>query len=321
MSGTSNIGGPAISAIGGLVSSALGTSFASSQQDKAFRNQVELWKMNNEYNKPVNQKNRLLDAGINPYMAMTGDHGSQMASAPPPVSADMSGFNQGVQSVSDFFAREQQFKNDMELGSAAADKASAEAEGQRIDNKSKAAKNAAEIGKMKSETKSIDTRRALDEIEKSIKQAVQSDVIESYHLQNEAARSDIDLKRAQQNAIQLESELTKLKIKNAPAEFASQLALNAANAFAAYQSGKLSAAQIGKVAQEIVESTARTTGIKIDNYQKNRLGWVIYEQNKQHLDNLYDFGTSELLGNYSDSHISFGPYKVGTNTINKRPRR
>lgn len=35
-------------------------------QKKNFHNEVELWKMQNEYNKPINQMERLKEAGLNP---------------------------------------------------------------------------------------------------------------------------------------------------------------------------------------------------------------------------------------------------------------
>ena len=99
---------PLITAAGGIASTAVGGAFASHQQQKAFEQQVALWNMNNEYNKPINQKKRLLEAGINPYMAITGDHGSTMGNAPAPASLDTSGINQGLQGIRDYFNAEQQ---------------------------------------------------------------------------------------------------------------------------------------------------------------------------------------------------------------------
>lgn len=50
---------------------------------RQFRNQVKLWNMNNAYNTPTNQRQRMLDAGLNPIGAdMASGNTSQMASAP-----------------------------------------------------------------------------------------------------------------------------------------------------------------------------------------------------------------------------------------------
>lgn len=41
-------------------------------QKKNYNNQIELWKMQNEYNKPINQMERLKEAGLNPNLVYGG---------------------------------------------------------------------------------------------------------------------------------------------------------------------------------------------------------------------------------------------------------
>lgn len=64
-------------------------------QDSAFRDSVDMWRMNNAYNSPVSQVARLKEAGINPAAALmngqlTGGNSSAPASVPSPAYGDYS---------------------------------------------------------------------------------------------------------------------------------------------------------------------------------------------------------------------------------------
>lgn len=302
--------GAAIGAGGGILSTALGAVFASHQQDKAFKQQVELWKMNNEYNKPVNQKKRLIEAGINPYMAMTGDQGATMGNAPSPASADMSGIARGTQVVSDYFARERQIQHEENMAQASTRKDNAEAEGIEIENKGRAAKQAAEIEELKARARGQKAKAALDEWQQSLNNLIQDDVVQSYHLGNEMARRDIDLKDAQIVAQGLENEFKLLHIKNAPAQMSAELALMAAQTYAQYAAGANSHAQAGlaaKQAEWVVEQKAKTicesNGIKWDNQLKARM--MPYLVDKIDMEN--DRLAKQNARDFSDGDMYFIP--------------
>ena len=73
--------GAATSAIGGLPSMAfnvgasiLNNHLAERSAQKQYDRQIDFWNMQNEYNSPVNQRKRLMDAGLNP-VAAAGDIG------------------------------------------------------------------------------------------------------------------------------------------------------------------------------------------------------------------------------------------------------
>ncbi|UPW41802.1 DNA pilot protein [Peromfec virus RodF7_5] len=270
-----SFGGSAVGALGQIGSSVLGSVFNAHQQDKAFEQSVELWKMNNEYNKPINQKKRLLEAGINPYMAMTGDSGSQIASAPSPAQADTAGAGAGFQTIGDYFAREQQFQNDTELAKADTALKNEETNGLKIDNATKGAKNVAEIEDIKEDTKSKKAKRTLDEWQNTINLLIQDDVVKSYSLSNDLAQSNIDLNKARKVAEDLNNELQRLNIKNAPAKFAAELALMAAQTNLAYAQENLSGKQAElaqKQAEHEIEKKAKTisetNGVRWDNRTK-----------------------------------------------------
>lgn len=55
-----------ISGASGFVSGIVDNIFARKNARDQFRNEVKLWNMQNEYNKPINQVARLREAGLNP---------------------------------------------------------------------------------------------------------------------------------------------------------------------------------------------------------------------------------------------------------------
>lgn len=83
-------GGPVGGLIGSLGSSLLGNRGAKRRQQLADQQNIRFWKMQNEYNLPVNQMKRLQDAGLNPNLiygsgsANTGVAGSVAPSKPAP---------------------------------------------------------------------------------------------------------------------------------------------------------------------------------------------------------------------------------------------
>lgn len=54
------------SPVASIASSVLGGIFGRSAENRQFENQVKMWNMQNEYNKPINQMKRLEEAGLNP---------------------------------------------------------------------------------------------------------------------------------------------------------------------------------------------------------------------------------------------------------------
>lgn len=92
--------GAGISALGGLASSALQNA-ANANLDEENREWQELmWNKNNEYNKPINQRKRLEEAGINPALAFSSGNTGVASSASTPnqhAPADFSALGSGFQ--------------------------------------------------------------------------------------------------------------------------------------------------------------------------------------------------------------------------------
>lgn len=239
-----------------------------------FNQQLYFWNLNNAYNSPSAQVQRYLAAGINPYSAMSNGGYSSVGSMPSgasPASAsvmpsrfDMSGVNGVLDSYMDIQAQKR-FRD------AQASNAEQDAAGKEIDNKSKAAKNAAEIDELKSRAKSHKARAELDDISTSLKQATFStDVAKAnYEAMNERDRNAIIV--AQGIQIGLQNELAELDIKSYGTRLASELALNAAKIYQAYAAGELSYKEAAFAVQQTSESVAREQGIKISNKQANEI--------------------------------------------------
>lgn len=97
-------------------------------QNQQFNRNLELWKMQAEYNKPINQMKRLKEAGLNPlFYGLDGNSTSAPQPAPTPPTDNP--FN------SMLIAKQmQEMDGNIAMQRASADKTSAEAEAQRISN-------------------------------------------------------------------------------------------------------------------------------------------------------------------------------------------
>lgn len=72
--------GSLISGIGNAVGSAVQYNTQKKLLEQQYKNQIDFWNMNNEYNTPKNQLARLQDAGINPYSQYGGNNTSSYGS-------------------------------------------------------------------------------------------------------------------------------------------------------------------------------------------------------------------------------------------------
>lgn len=77
--------GAIASGAGQLLSSVVGNVGSRKAQNKAFRQNIQLWKMQNEYNHPVEQMARLKSAGLNPNLIYGGSPSSATGNADKPA--------------------------------------------------------------------------------------------------------------------------------------------------------------------------------------------------------------------------------------------
>lgn len=248
-------------------------------QERMFNQQLDWnlaqWERNNEYNTPTAQMQRYRDAGLNPYLMMNGGAaGSGNSSAP------ASGVNPPQQhtatmqpdtSIKDSLMKMAEFDYNKRVSDAQALNLEEDAKGKHIDNMSRAAENAARISKLAQDVSNGKAREQLDKLQHDLGRATFNDSVVFAKLQNKSLEEQNALTSETRLGVQLDNELKRINIKNAPAEFAanisyvwSQVGLNKA----------MTATQVAeqkKLAQDVVESVARTEGVKLDNKQKDAL--------------------------------------------------
>lgn len=119
--------------------------------EKQYQDNINLWKMQQDYNTPVNQVARLKEAGINPYLALQNISTGSAQSAP--QSAQAGSGAQATGSPVNFAGLTQSVYNllrlhdERELLKQQAQNLASDSLGKRIDAMTRHAKNLAEIGK------------------------------------------------------------------------------------------------------------------------------------------------------------------------------
>lgn len=118
---------------------------------KQFSDNVQLWKMQQDYNSPVNQVARYKDAGINPYLALqnisTGSAQSAPQSAQAGSGAQATGTAPHFAGIGQSIYNLLRLKDEREVLKQQAQNLASESLGNRIDAMTRHAKNIAEIGK------------------------------------------------------------------------------------------------------------------------------------------------------------------------------
>lgn len=105
--------------------------FQARQNELAYQRQVELWRLNNDYNSPSNQMSRLSAAGVNPNLAYDGL--SSTGSMPSVSTGGLSGSSETASFSDPMLSVLSTYQNMRQLDLNAA-KTESEIEGQRIQN-------------------------------------------------------------------------------------------------------------------------------------------------------------------------------------------
>lgn len=156
------------------------------QQDFALR----MWDLNNEYNLPVNQFQRLSDAGINPYFALGDIGGSSVpvsSGSSPSAPVDESG-----QILGQSFDRVAQQLGNVAIAQAQVKNLDSQTEGQRINNNYSDLRNALSLQETLSRIANIDKDTKMKDLANQFK-SVNFDTL------SESLRLDNSLKKAQTN--------------------------------------------------------------------------------------------------------------------------
>lgn len=137
---------------GGLIGGIFNNASSISSQQRQNRYNREMWNMENEYNKPINQMNRLREAGVNPNMAFASGTGAN-TSAHFATSAgrDTSGLGNGFQHGLDNLLNVKQTLQNLRIAREAQSNATRETDASISVKKAEASRIRAETERLKRE--------------------------------------------------------------------------------------------------------------------------------------------------------------------------
>lgn len=256
-----------------------------------------------QYNSAEAQVQRLREAGLNPALAMQGQGGGSISSMTSPsaqginppsasqYSADYSGVAQSIANAIGVY-------NELQNSRSARAKMDAETEQVHIENKYQADLLAANLVKIKSETKSIDTKREIDAILKSFAPARQNAELSLLNAQTQS-----QLEQAKVSAVQ--ALFTSKQLDWMDIEKRQQLAESAARISLMHQQGKLTRAQVAKEVQQTAESAVRTDYVHTQNRIANTEAYVS-DKTKQNRISLVEQELWRAINNSgSDSFLQY----------------
>ncbi|MDE5571451.1 MAG: hypothetical protein K2I86_05295 [Prevotella sp.] len=224
-----------------------------------------------EYNTPANQRQRYLEAGINPYFAMGSmDAGNATAQSAPGAAqvqpVDYGSILQGLgQSGQDYYTLQQMQMNNDQL---------------KVDTKYKLAQKLLDINEQKARIAGMDIdskykEQLIHNLEVTGKQ-LESDLNFSNETYSERkARIGLENKRieVQNRADELRNEWQEFQNSLKP-EYAAQLRIAIQEARSRIN---LNSANAGQAVANRALAIASENGVRIDNFQKNKLNYLIRE--------------------------------------------
>lgn len=245
---------------------------------------TEMWNKENEYNTAANQRKRLEEAGLNPYLMMNGGSAGTASSASgvTPPTADTSGtqqaFNPDFSGIGTAAAQAAAGMREQALYESQIAQQSAQTEGVKIENKYKAAKIISDLLEQASRTRNNDSQTLLNQLAHQLGiETFNSDVLIKQH---QAEQSKYDALAAEQTYLYRQKEVQAFDKR-----LQYDLSLAAADIALKYSQGQLTKAQAQHELYKQAETIAKTKGVYLNNKQVDELMPLIVE--KQRLENEY----------------------------------
>lgn len=175
--------------------------------DKQLAYQTDMWNKTNEYNTASNQRKRLEDAGLNPYIMMSGGNagtatamsgGSTSAASPIPMQSVASGALQGMSQAGQLA---------IATGSTLADIANKNADtaGKQMANDWYVQKTLAELGYLSAATRDKDAAAAINRQRYQLNMESWDSQVEAFRIQNAVNRAMINRITSETTLIELQS--------------------------------------------------------------------------------------------------------------------
>lgn len=199
----------AIPFVGNLLSGILGNfaqSSANAQRYDMMREQnqfaLDMWNRYNAYNTPANQMSRYMEAGINPFMAMSQISGGNASSSVVPQPAPSV---EPVNSLSNSFAQMSPQISQYLTSMAMLGKIGQETDNLRLRNQFDAASLATRLNKLKFDTDSSEFKSNIDKYTSNLLRDTFS---------NQKTLSDISVSQAEQNLSLTQLQVSKQSLEN-----------------------------------------------------------------------------------------------------------
>lgn len=304
----------------------------------------EMWNSQNEYNSASEQRKRLEQAGLNPYMMMNGGSAGVAGSA----SGSGSGGSPSAMGVNPPTASPVTMQQDQSLPAAISSVGGIisqllDIQAQKDVRKSQSGLNYAHtmdsnswrdaqrrlieadiISKNSDSTlKKYESLKSLNDWQRQI--ATFSSDVERSQREAENARFTGELLRAQTAVQQMQGMLTQKELQYFDQSKLSELAIMSAQQYSLVAAGKASYAQANQAIETALNLTAQREGIKLDNYTKKQMTSALIKTAKNNSAKAYydaaeakrhydSFGTSSIVDGLSSViplGIGFGLAKLG----------
>jgi len=271
--------------------------------------QYNMWNAQNLYNTPKAQAQRLLDAGINPYMngeVGTGNSSNLPQSTVPQMQAPQ--LQSSAQIYQDAGNALANIAFQAELQDANAKKVNSEASYAQMRTTMEQAKLSSEIVKLRQEAKTEAQRTFVAELEKKFLSDTFNERVASVANSNEFMRAQIINHQAQTNLTNIEADIAHIRGLFLPQQLTQELALVSAQIMATNASAKASLASVSFLVQQALTERVRRAGLTISNSQARQLTKSIVDEStynamlrKQQAINYRDYGTLDIGESYDIS--------------------
>ena len=243
--------------------------------DKQLDYNTKMWHAQNLYNSASQQRYRLEQAGLNPYMMMDGGNAGTASSAsginPPQAQQvqmqayrpDFSGITGILQTLMDVQAMKS-------LRNAQANNLNAGTAGIQIENKYKVPMLERQLESMQWDNVVKASQERLNNMNFARMQAMFSSDFERAQREAENARFTGELIRAQTAYQQMQGLLTSKELSVFDERFLQEMSLMSAQQYSLVEAGKLSKAQADKAIEEALNVKVQRYGIHVDNFVKDR---------------------------------------------------
>lgn len=255
----------------------------------------QMWYDTNEYNTPLNQRQRFMQAGINPYFALNSmNAGNAGASSSPSMIPMQAGHvepynydfvSAATQNALQTYFQGKSIQSSTELQKAQANKTNQEARALQIENNINQFldDHAAELGLWKYKRFEYDTNKSSHDSYNSFWDYMLKKQSWNFNEDTSGARRDAiinsNIESAARSALLteqvssqvLETAMNKLRLENLPKELAAQLRESYARAWNSYATGRASLQQASaamKVATEQVKGLVLQNGISALDFDK-----------------------------------------------------